>query len=66
VAALARKIVSKSPVAVRMGKAMLYKQIELGMAAAYDYAGEVMACNMIAEDVADGIDAFASKKPAPD
>lgn len=66
VATLARKIISKSPVAVRMGKAMFYKQSELGLAAAYDYAGEVMACNMMAEDVADGIDAFASKKPAPD
>jgi len=66
VAELAKTIISKSPLAVRMGKAMFYKQVELGLAAAYDYAGEVMACNMMAEDVADGIDAFTSKKPAPE
>jgi enoyl-CoA hydratase/carnithine racemase len=63
--ALARKIIAKSPLAVRTGKAMFYKQIELGLAAAYDYAGEVMACNMMAEDVALGIDAFAAKAPTP-
>ena len=65
VAELAQKIISKSPLAVRMGKEMFYKQIELGLAKAYDYAGEVMACNMMAEDVADGIDAFTSKQHAP-
>ena len=65
VARLAAKIVAKSPLAVKLGKEMFYKQIELGLAAAYDYAGEVMACNMMAEDVADGIDAFAAKSPPP-
>ena len=65
VAELAAKIVAKSPLAVRLGKEMFYKQIELGLAAAYDYAGEVMACNMMADDVAQGIDAFAAKAPAP-
>lgn len=65
VAELAGKIVAKSPLAVRMGKEMFYKQSELGLAAAYDYAGEVMACNMMADDVAQGIDAFMSKAPAP-
>ncbi len=63
VRSLAGKIIAKSPVAVRTGKTMFYRQIELGLAAAYDYAGEVMACNMMAEDVAEGIDAFAAKRP---
>jgi enoyl-CoA hydratase/carnithine racemase len=62
VKALADKIIAKSPVAVRTGKTMFYKQIELGLAAAYDYAAEVMACNMMAEDVGEGIDAFAAKR----
>jgi enoyl-CoA hydratase/carnithine racemase len=62
VQALAEKILAKSPVAVRAGKAMFYRQIEQGLSAAYDYAGEVMACNMMAEDVAEGIDAFAAKR----
>jgi enoyl-CoA hydratase/carnithine racemase len=62
VAALAERIVAKSPVAVRTGKAMFYRQIEQGIAAAYDYAGEIMAGNMMAADAAEGIDAFIAKR----
>ncbi len=60
--ALARKIAAKTPVAVKAGKEMFYKQIEMDLAEAYAYAGEVMACNMMAEDVAEGIDAFSEKR----
>jgi enoyl-CoA hydratase/carnithine racemase len=56
-------IVSKSAVAVRMGKEMFYKQAEMGMAAAYDYSSTVMACNMMAEDAGEGVDAFIEKRP---
>lgn len=56
-------IVSKSAVAVSMGKEMFYKQIEMGMAEAYEYATTVMACNMMAEDAGEGIDAFMQKRP---
>ncbi len=63
VKALADAIISKSKVAVTTGKRMFYKQIEMGMKEAYDYAAEVMACNMMAEDVGEGIDAFAQKRP---
>ncbi|MFI4988243.1 MAG: enoyl-CoA hydratase-related protein, partial [Alphaproteobacteria bacterium] len=66
IATLAGKIIAKSPLAVRLGKEMFYQQIELGLAAAYDYAGEIMACNAMADDVARGIDAFAAKAPAPE
>ena len=59
---LARKIVSKSSVAVSTGKQMFYKQLEMGLDGAYQYAAEVMACNMMAEDVGEGIDAFAAKR----
>jgi enoyl-CoA hydratase/carnithine racemase len=59
---LAQKILSKSAVAVATGKRMFYKQIEMGFEAAYQYAGEVMACNMMADDVGEGIDAFAEKR----
>lgn len=55
-------IVSKSPVAVATGKRMFYKQLEMGMADAYHYAGEVMACNMMADDAAEGVDAFIEKR----
>ncbi len=64
VRALVEAIISKSPVAVATGKEMFYKQLELGMEAAYQYASEVMACNMMAEDVGEGIDAFMEKRPA--
>ena len=50
ISAMASAIINKSAVAVATGKKMFYKQIELGMAQAYDYAAEVMACNMMAED----------------
>jgi enoyl-CoA hydratase/carnithine racemase len=36
----------------------------LGLAEAYDYAAEVMACDMMSEDAAEGIDAFIEKRPA--
>jgi enoyl-CoA hydratase/carnithine racemase len=63
VKALADAIIKKSVVAVTTGKKMFYRQIEMGMEAAYDYAAEVMACNMMAQDVGEGIDAFMQKRP---
>jgi len=61
---LAQAILAKSPVAVGMGKQMFYKQLEMGLDAAYQYAAEVMACNMMTEDAAEGIDAFIGKRKA--
>ena len=63
VSALAQQILSKSAVAVSTGKRMFYKQLEMGLDAAYQYAAETMACNMMAEDAGEGIDAFAQKRP---
>lgn len=62
VAALTADICAKSPVAVRTGKAMFHRQRAMGLADAYSYAGDVMACNMMAEDAAEGIDAFIAKR----
>lgn len=59
---LAGKIVAKSPVAVRSGKKMFYRQLGLSVADAYDYAADVMACDMMSEDAAEGIDAFLEKR----
>lgn len=61
---LADAICAKSAVAVAMGKQMFYKQLEMGLHGAYQYAAEVMACNMMTEDAAEGIDAFIAKRPA--
>ncbi|MGO4387869.1 enoyl-CoA hydratase [Microvirga sp. 2YAF29] len=62
VAALTDVICSKSPVAIRTGKAMFARQRSMGLEDAYAYAGQVMACNMMAEDAAEGIDAFIGKR----
>lgn len=63
VAELAETIKAKSPVAVSTGKAMFYRQLEMGLEEAYHYASETMACNMMAEDAGEGIDAFMEKRP---
>ena len=57
-------ITAKSSVAVKTGKDMFYKQLDMGLADAYDYAGNVMTCNMMADDVSEGIDAFIEKRHA--
>ncbi len=62
---LAQSIIAKSAIAVRIGKGMFYRQLEMGLVEAYEYAGEVMACNMMSDDAGEGIDAFMQKrKPA--
>lgn len=62
VATLAASIVAKSPAAIRTGKQMFYRQLEMGLEAAYQMAAETMACNMMTEDAAEGIDAFVAKR----
>jgi len=60
---LTATLLAKSPVAVATGKRIFYEQLEMGIEAAYARASEVMACNMRAEDAAEGIDAFIEKRP---
>jgi enoyl-CoA hydratase/carnithine racemase len=59
---LARKIAAKSAAVVKLGKEAFYRQIEMGIAEAYDYAGEVMVENMMARDAEEGIQAFVEKR----
>jgi 1,4-dihydroxy-2-naphthoyl-CoA synthase len=42
---------------------MFYRQLGMGFADAYALAAETMACNMMADDAAEGIDAFIGKRP---
>jgi enoyl-CoA hydratase/carnithine racemase len=63
VAELAARIVAKSPLAVATGKRLFHRIQGKSLEEAYDIAGETMACNMMAEDVAEGIDAFMAKRP---
>jgi enoyl-CoA hydratase/carnithine racemase len=60
--ALATQIATKSPLTVAIGKEAFYRQAEMPLAAAYDYASDVMTRNMLARDAAEGIDAFLSKR----
>lgn len=62
---LAKKIVAKSPLALAIGKEAFYRQAELDLAGAYDYASGVMTRNMLARDAERGIDAFIAKQPMP-
>ena len=56
-------IISKPRVAVAMGKEFFYRQAELGIAAAYDAASQIMACNMMDEAALEGVEAFIEKRP---
>ncbi len=59
---LAKTIASKSSYVVKIGKQAFYRQAELGLAAAYNYASEVMTENMMARDADEGICAFIEKR----
>ena len=59
---LAQAILGMSRAAIAAGKRVFYRQIELGLSDAYDFAGKEMARNMMIEDVGEGIDAFIAKR----
>ena len=61
--ALAARIAAKSPLTLAIGKRAFYAQIDLPLADAYAHAGAVMTRNMMANDAAEGIDAFLVKRP---
>jgi enoyl-CoA hydratase/carnithine racemase len=61
-AKLAASIIAKPRVAVTMGKELFYRQVELGIEAAYQAAGETMACNMMEEAALEGVQAFIEKR----
>ncbi|MGB6355231.1 MAG: enoyl-CoA hydratase [Steroidobacteraceae bacterium] len=60
--ALAAAIAGKPPAVIAAGKKLFYRQIELGVEAAYRIAGEAMACNMIDEAAQEGVSAFIEKR----
>ncbi|MFM9013044.1 MAG: enoyl-CoA hydratase-related protein, partial [Gemmatimonadota bacterium] len=59
--ALAAQVASKSPLVLAIGKEAFHRQVEMDLAAAYGYASEVMARNMMARDAGIGIDALLSR-----
>jgi enoyl-CoA hydratase/carnithine racemase len=60
--AWAKTIASKSSHVVGIGKTAFYRQVELPLAQAYDYASKVMTENMMARDAEEGICAFIEKR----
>jgi enoyl-CoA hydratase/carnithine racemase len=62
--ALAVLIASKPPATVATGKEAFYRQIEMPLAEAYDYAACVMVENMLHAESKEGIGAFLEKRPA--
>jgi len=63
IARLAKQIAAKPRSAIAAGKRLFYRQLEMGIEAAYQIAGETMACNMMEADTAEGVDAFIEKRP---
>jgi enoyl-CoA hydratase/carnithine racemase len=60
--ALARELCGKPREAVRVGKALFYRQLDQTLAAAYRDAGAVMADNLCEADAIEGVDAFLEKR----
>jgi enoyl-CoA hydratase/carnithine racemase len=59
---LAGRIAAKSPHVVQMGKRGFHAQIETDTMSAYRETARLMTENMMAEDAAEGIDAFLEKR----
>ena len=60
--ALADTVASKLGTAVKIGKEAFYNQIEMNVADAYAYTGDVMVENMLDRDTSEGIAAFLEKR----
>lgn len=63
VAKLAASICAKPAAAIAAGKGLFYRQLEMGVEAAYQLAGQTMACNMMDESALEGVQAFIDKRP---
>jgi enoyl-CoA hydratase/carnithine racemase len=59
---LLQALLSKPREALAMGKALFYKQRETGVEAAYQLAGQAMACNMAHPVAQEGVQAFMDKR----
>lgn len=59
---LAARIAEKSGSTIKIGKEAFYRQIEMPLASAYDYASSVMTTNMQTSDAGEGIGAFVEKR----
>lgn len=60
---LASKIAGKSRAVTRIGKEAFYRQLDMKLMDAYDYAARVMVENLLIQDAKEGIGAFVDKRP---
>ena len=60
---MAETIATKLGAAVKIGKSAFYEQIDMPLAEAYDFTGDVMVENMLYRDTEEGIAAFLDKRP---
>jgi enoyl-CoA hydratase/carnithine racemase len=60
--ALARRIATKSPAAIRIGKRAFHAQAAMNLSEAYDYTSRIMVENMMEDDAREGIAAFLGKR----
>lgn len=65
VESLLAEIVAKPRASIALGKALFYRQLEVGIEAAYADAEQTMACNMMQPAALEGVQAFIDKR-APD
>jgi enoyl-CoA hydratase/carnithine racemase len=59
---LVASILEKPRTAIAIGKEFFYRQREMGIAAAYQLAGQTMAVNMMDSCAQEGVTAFAEKR----
>ena len=59
---IAKKISKKSALTLKIGKEAFYKQNNMNLSDAYDYASNVMVENMLKLDAEEGIEAFINKR----
>lgn len=62
IVSLASGICAKPAAAVSVGKALFYRQLETGIEAAYQLAGQTMACNAMDDAALEGMQAFVEKR----
>jgi enoyl-CoA hydratase/carnithine racemase len=60
---LANSLLAKPREALAIGKALYYRQLESGIAKAYDDASRTIACNFAAPYAKEGVAAFLEKRP---
>jgi len=60
--ALAELIASKSSLTLKIGKEAFYKQKDMPLSEAYDFASKVMVDNMLEHDAKEGIGSFLEKR----